>query len=124
MKKVIRLNENDLEKLVRKILKEEEYTDGFKKPNMFQRLKKQGKDLLNIEDSSDRETLDTIYTMIKKGKVDSIRKQDNYGITAYVNNKALIVDKETPEIIYAGKTLDISDLEMEADSLYFELLSV
>ena len=124
MKKVIRLNENDLEKLVRKILKEEEYTDGFKKPNMLQRLKKQGKDLLNIEDSSDRETLDTIYTMIKKGKVDSIRKQDNYGITTYVNNKALIVDKETPEIIYAGKTLDISDLEMEADSLYFELLSV
>lgn len=124
MKKVIRLNENDLEKLVKKILKEEDYTDGFKKPNMLQRIKKQGKDLLNIEDSSDRETLDTIYAMIKKGKVDSIRKQDNYGITAYVNNKALIVDKENPEIIYAGKTLDISDLEMEADSLYFELLSV
>lgn len=101
-----------------------DYMDEFKKPNMLQRLKKQGKDLLNIEDNSDRETLDTIYAMIKKGKVDSIRKQDNYGITAYVNNKALIVDKETPEIIYAGKTLDISDLEMEADSLYFELLSV
>jgi hypothetical protein len=101
-KKVIRLTENDIEKLVRKILKEEDYIDGFKKPNMFQRIKKQGKDLMNIENKSDREILDNIHRMIDMGSVDNIRQHDN-GVTAWVNNKALIVDKETPEIIISIK---------------------
>lgn len=123
MKKIIRLNENDIENLVRKILKEEDYTDGFKKPNMFQRLKKQGKDLMNIESKSDRQILDNIHRMIDAGRVDNIRQHDN-GVTAWVNNKALIVDKETPEIIYAGQELDVVDVEMEAIELSAKLVEL
>ena len=122
-KKVIRLTENDIEKLVRKILKEEDYTDGFKKPNMLQRIKKQGKDLMNLENKSDREILDNIHRMIDMGRVDNIRQHDN-GVTAWVNNKALIVDKETPEIIYAGQELDVVDVEMEAIELSAKLVEL
>jgi hypothetical protein len=102
---------------------EEDYMQEFKKPSMFQRLKKQGKDLMNIESKSDRQLLDNIHRMIDAGRVDNIRQHDN-GVTAWVNNKALIVDKETPEIIYAGQELDVVDVEMEAIELSAKLVEL
>lgn len=99
---------------------DEDYMEqGFKKPGMFQKLKKQARNLVGVED--DRETLDQIYRMIKMGRVESIRKQDA-GLTAWVNGKALIVDRLTPEIIYAGKTLDLVDTDLEVDNLYQKLI--
>jgi len=102
---------------------EEDYMQEFKKPSMFQRLKKQGKDLMNIESKSDRQILADIHRMIDVGRVDNIRQHDN-GVTAWVNNKALIVDKETPEIIYAGQELDVVDVEMEAIELSAKLVEL
>ena len=44
-------------------------------------------------------------------------------IVAYVRNKALIVDTETPEIVYAGEVLDVKDVQSEAFDLHDLLMN-
>jgi hypothetical protein len=56
--------------------------------------------------------------LISKGMIDNVRRNSDV-VTAYVNNKALIVDKGSDaEIIYAGRNLELANLESEAHDLY------
>lgn len=125
MKKVIRLTESDLMKIVKKVIKEE----GFKDPSMFDKAKQQGRSILSAfgidtSNKDDMNTLEKIRKIIREypDLVTSIRKTNN-SITAWINNKALIVDKgdRNPEIIYNGKHLDLAELKFEARMLYREL---
>lgn len=129
MKKVIKLKESDLVKMVKKIMTED-FEEGFKKPGMLGRFKQHGRDFLsafgvdtsNKEDKSD---LERIKMIIKKhpNLVKSVRKKDDNILTAWINNKSLIIDKDenNPEIIYNGKELVLADLGFESKMLYSEL---
>jgi hypothetical protein len=175
MKKVIRLTEQDLERMVRRIIKEsdedtgeepretkydespyadkehplrkvkgdksaygrgenphdrqgdesaEDFMQDMSKPGIGQKLKQGLRDLSGLSNKNDSETLAQIHNLIKKGVVNNVRRQSVDSITAWLNNKALIVDRgRNPEIIYAGRNLEISNLESEADDLYSELIT-
>jgi len=121
--KVIRLTENDLERIVHRIINEDYMQDMPKPGGIGQKLKQGARDLFNLSNKNDSETLVQIHNLIQKGMVDNVRHNGD-AITAWLNNKALIVDRgRNPEIIYAGRNLEIADLESEADDLYSELIN-
>jgi hypothetical protein len=97
---------------------DEDYMDEMPKPGMFHKLKQGVRDLSGISNKNDSETLKQIYDLISKGMIDNVRRNSDV-VTAYVNNKALIVDKGSDaEIIYAGRNLELANLESEAHDLY------
>lgn len=103
---------------------DEDYMQDMPKPGIGQKLKQGLRDLSGLSNKNDSETLAQIHDFIKKGMVDNVRRQSVDAITAWLNNKALIVDRgRNPEIIYAGRNLEIADLESEADDLYLELIN-
>ncbi len=123
--KVIRLTENDLERIVHRIINEDYMQDMPKPGGIGQKLKQGARDLFNLSNKNDSETLAQIHDLIKKGMVDNIRRQSVDAITAWLNNKALIVDRgRNPEIIYDGHNLEIANLESEADDLYSKLITL
>ena len=103
---------------------DEDYMQDMPKPGgIGQKLKQGARDLFNLSNKNDSETLVQIHNLIQKGMVDNVRHNGD-AITAWLNNKALIVDRgRNPEIIYGGRNLEIADLEYEADDLYSELIN-
>jgi len=99
----------------------EDYMEDMPKPGIGQKLKQSLRDLSGIGNKNDNATLKQIHALIAKGAVDNVRRQPN-GITAWVNNEALILDIEMPEIIYAGRNLEVTNLESKVLDLYSELL--
>ena len=105
-------------------LDDEDYMQDMSKPGIGQKLKQGLRDLSGLSNKNDSETLAQIHNLIQKGMVDNVRRQSVDSITAWLNNKALIVDRgRNPEIIYAGRNLEIANLESEADDLYSELIT-
>ena len=100
---------------------EEDYMEDMPKPGIGQKLKQSLRDLSGIGNKNDNTTLKQIHALIAKGMIDNVRRQPN-GITAWVNNEALILDIEMPEIIYAGRNLEVTNLESKVLDLYSELL--
>jgi hypothetical protein len=45
-------------------------------------------------------------------------------LVARIINGSVLVDKNTPEIIYKGKELDLRNLQDEADFLYTKLMNL
>ena len=99
----------------------EDYMEDMPKPGIGQKLKQSLRDLSGIGNKNDNTTLKQIHALIAKGMIDNVRRQPN-GITAWVNNEALILDIEMPEIIYAGRNLEVTNLESKVLDLYSELL--
>jgi len=108
-----------LEKIVKRIIKED-YMQDMPKPGIVQKLKQNLRDISNLSNKNDSETLAQIYNLIKKGLVDNVRTHADV-ITAWVGNKSLIVDiGQNPEIVYDGHNLAIANLESEAIDLRHE----
>lgn len=96
-----------------------------KEPNIFQKAWKGTKDVLGIENSKDREGLETIYRIIAMndpyGFVQSVKEIKPGVIVAWLNDQSVTVDTKTPEILWRGKALDLNDIQAEAYSLYQKL---
>lgn len=98
----------------------------FKKPSFLQRAIKSGKKFFEIESKEDRESLDSIHRALsfKSGEnydkvfVKDVREVKPGVIVAYVTGKSLLVDKNTPSIMYNGKELSVNNLEFEVASLF------
>ncbi len=104
-------------------LDDEDYMEDMPKPGIGQKLKQGARDLFGLSNKNDSETLAQIHNLIKKGMVDNVHHNGD-AITAWVNNKALIVDiGENPEIIYNGRNLAVADLESVAIDLRHELIN-
>ena len=107
------------------IFEDFEYGKMRKEPNIFQKAWKGTKDVLGIESSEDREGLETIYRLIAMnepyGFVQSVKEIKPGVIVAWLNDQSVTVDKETPEILWKGKALDLNDIKAEAYSLYQKL---
>lgn len=97
-----------------------------KEPSIFQKAWKGAKDLVGIESSKDREALETIHRIIgmndSYGFVKNVREIKPGVIVAWLNDQSLTVDTETPEIIWKGKSLDLNDLDLEANTVYRKLI--
>ena len=126
MKKVVRLSESELMKIVKRVIREFE---EMERPSMFDRLKrnltKKGKEFIGYEKKDDRETLEHLHKIIglnhSMDTVSNVREIEPGVIVAWIMNKSLTVDKNDHTIMYKGKELDVNNIELECESLYDEL---
>ena len=102
----------------------EDFKEGpMEKPQgFFSRMAQGAKHALGFENKDDRKALETIHTAIKENPkyhwITNIREIKPGVIVASVAERSLVVDKVTPEIMYKGKTLDLSNLDDETERLY------
>ena len=105
----------------------EDFIEGkMGKPKGFlSRMIQGAKHSMGIENKEDRKSIESLYralSMPQYGFVTNVREIKPGVVVAYVNDNSVTVDKTTPEIIYKGKSLDLHNVEEEADSLYRQLL--
>ena len=97
-----------------------------KEPNIFQKAWKGTKDVLGIENSKDRESLETIHRILgmndSYGLVRNVKEIKPGVIVAWLSDKSVTVDSETPEILWKGQPLDLKNIEEEVGVLYKKLL--
>jgi hypothetical protein len=133
MKKTIRLTESDLVRLVKRVIKEqdiylEDFNDGpMRKPEgFFSKMMKGAKDAMGIENPRDRKSLETIYRILDMedsyDMVSNVREIKPRVMLASLSGKSLVVDSQTPEIIWGGNSLELNDIRGEARSLFRKLI--
>ena len=132
MKKVIRLTESDLIQLVKKAIKEQEVGEDFKEGPMrkpegfFSKIMKGAKDAMGIENSKDRKSLETIYRTLEMDPsyemVTKVREIKPRVMIASLNGRSLVVDSETPEILWRGNPLELNDIQGETRALFRKLI--
>ena len=132
MKKVIRLTESDLVRLVKKAIKEQEMNEDFKEGPMrkpegfFSKIMKGAKDAMGIENSKDRKSLETIYRTLEMDPsyemVTNVREIKPRVMIASLNGRSLVVDSETPEILWRGNPLELNDIQGETRALFRKLI--
>jgi hypothetical protein len=83
---------------------------------------------MGMESKEDREALDKLHNAIKSSPnynwVTNVRELRPGVLVARIINGSVLVDKNTPEIIYKGKELDLHNLQDEADFLYTKLMNL
>ena len=135
MKKTIRLTESDLTRLVKRVIKEmkpiennEDLNDGpMRKPEgFFSKMMKGAKDVMGIENPKDRKSLETIYRILDMedsyDMVSNVREIKPRVMLASLAGKSLVVDSQTPEIIWGGNSLELNDTRGEARALFRKLI--
>ena len=132
MKKVIRLTESDLVRLVNKVISEQEVGENFKEGPMrkpegfFSKIMKGAKDAMGIENSKDRKSLETIYRTLEMDPsyemVTNVREIKPRVMIASLNGRSLVVDSETPEILWRGNPLELNDIQGETRALFRKLI--
>jgi hypothetical protein len=133
MKKTIRLTESDLVRLVKRVIKEqdiylEDLNDGpMRKPEgFFSKMIKGAKDVMGIENPRDRKSLETIYRILDMedsyDMVSNVREIKPRVMLASLSGKSLVVDSQTPEIIWGGNSLELNDTRGEARALFRKLI--
>ena len=133
MKKVLRLTESDLVRLVKRVIKEqdiylEDLNDGpMRKPEgFFSKMMKGAKDVMGIENPKDRKSLETIYRILDMedsyDMVSNVREIKPRVMLASLAGKSLVVDSQTPEIIWGGNSLELNDTRGEARALFRKLI--
>lgn len=133
MKKTIRLTESELVRLVKRVIKEqdiylEDFNDGpMRKPEgFFSKMMKGAKDAMGIENPRDRKSLETIYQILEMDPsyemVSNVREIKPRVMLASLSGKSLVVDSQTPEIIWGGNSLELNDIRGEARSLFRKLI--
>lgn len=106
----------------------ENFKEGpMRKPEgFFSKMVKGAKDVMGIENSEDRKSLESIYRTLDMDPsyemVGNVRKIKPGVMIAYLNSKSLTVDSETPEIIWGGKPLDLNDIQGETRALFRKLI--
>ncbi len=102
----------------------EDFEDMPKK-NIFQKFTdkaiKKTKSLIGIENKNDRESLETIYRALfsEYEFIKNIRDIiPGESISASFNNNNIFVNIKDPEITYKGVSLDLYNIEEEANKLY------
>lgn len=105
----------------------EDFKSGEMRNSSFLSKIAQGaKHAMGFENKDDRKTLESLNrALIASYKFDwvkGIREIKPGVIVGWVNSDSVTVDKNAPEIIYKGKTLDLHDIQDEADFLYDKLL--
>jgi hypothetical protein len=107
----------------------ENFQEGpMRKPEgFFSRLAKGTKDVLGIESSKDRESLETIHRILgmndSYGLVRNAKEIKPGVIVAWLSDQSVTVDTETPEILWKGQPLDLKNIEEETATLYSKLIS-
>jgi len=102
----------------------EDFQEGpMQKPQgFFSRMAQGAKHALGMESKDDRKSIESIHTAIKDSPkydwVRNVRELKPGVIVAQVADNSLLVDANTPEIMYKGKELDLHNLQDEADRLY------
>lgn len=99
----------------------------MKKPQgFFSKIAQGAKHAMGFENSDDRKELDSINRALTASYqfewAKAIREIKPGVIVAWINDNSITIDKNTPEIIYKGKELDLHNLQEEADFLYDKLL--
>ena len=133
MKKTIRLTESELVRLVKRVIKEqdiylEDLNDGpMRKPEgFFSKMIKGAKDAMGIENPKDRKSLETIYRILDMedsyDMVGNVREIKPRVMLASLAGKSLVVDSQTPEIIWGGNSLELNDTREEARALFRKLI--
>ena len=133
MKKTIRLTESELVRLVKRVIKEqdiylEDLNDGpMRKPEgFFSKMIKGAKDAMGIENPKDRKSLETIYRILDMedpyDMVSNVREIKPRVMLASLAGKSLVVDSQTPEILWGGNSLELNDTRGEARALFRKLI--
>lgn len=93
--------------------------------NVFQKFKdkaiKKTKSFIGMENDNDRESLETIYRALfnEYQFIKDIRDVvAGESIIASFNNDSILVDIKEPEITYKGVSLDLHNIDEEANKLY------
>lgn len=117
-----------------KYIKLFEEFEEFKKPSLLQRAVKGTKRFFHMENKEDRETIEKIYRAINASPVTSggykvdfvtnVREAKPGVMIAWILGKSLTVDDNDKTIMYAGKELELSDMEYECDALFNRLYSI
>jgi hypothetical protein len=108
----------------------ENFQEGkMKKPlGFFSKLAKDTKHAMGYENDEDRKSLHSIHKSIINSNiydyVTNVREIKPGVIVASVMDTSVTVDKNTPEIMYRGKVLDLYNIEEEANLLYNALLNI
>jgi hypothetical protein len=133
MKKTIRLTESELVRLVKRVIKEqdiylEDLNDGpMRKPEgFFSKMIKGAKDAMGIENPRDRKSLETIYQILEMDPsyemVSNVREIKPRVMLASLAGKSLVVDSQTPEILWGGNSLELNDIQRETRLLFRKLI--
>jgi hypothetical protein len=97
-----------------------------KEPNIFQKALKGAKELVGIENSEDRKSLETIHRYLNMGSsygmVSNVKEIKPGVMVAWLGDRSLTVDSGTPEILWKGKALDLNDLQYETRTLFRKLI--
>jgi hypothetical protein len=108
----------------------EDFKYGTMKPTQgfFSKMAQGAKHAMGMESKEDREALDSIHNAIKSSSsynwVTNVRELRPGVVVASIINGSVLVDKNSPEIIYKGKELDLHNLQDEADFLYTKLMNL
>ncbi len=108
----------------------EDFKQGtMEKPQgFFSRIASGAKKALGFENEEDRKSLETLHNATSAARqqdwVSNVREIKPGVIVAWLNDNSFLVDKNTPEIIYKGKTLDLQNVEDEAGFLYDKLVRI
>lgn len=106
----------------------EDFKEGHmeKSKGFFSKIAQVAKHSMGLENNDDRKTLGSIQHALtasyKFNWAKAIREIKQGVILAWINDNSIVIDKNTPEIIYKGKELDLHNLKDEADFLYDKLL--
>ena len=105
----------------------EDFKSGpMDKPSLLKRIAQGAKHAMGFENKEDRKSLDSLHRALTASYrfdwAKAIREIKPGVIVGWVNDDSVTVDKNTPEIIYKGKTLDLHNTQDEADFLYDKLL--
>lgn len=97
-------------------------------PGFFGKMAQGVKHALGFEKEEDRKTLGSVHRALASTHeynwVKNVREIKPGVIVAWINDNAITVDKNAPEIRYKGRTLDLHNIQDEVDSIYDKLLSI
>jgi len=108
----------------------EDFKSGTMKPTQgfFSKMAQGAKHAMGMESKEDREALDKLHNAIKSSPnynwVKNVREIKPGVLVARIIDNSVLVDKNSPEIIYKGKELDLHNLQDEADFLYTKLMNL
>ena len=109
----------------------EDFKEGpMEKPKGFlNKMFTGAKHWMGLENEEDRKALEKLYNATSPsaqqyGYVSNIREIQPGVIVAWVNDTSVTVNKNIPEIMYKGKTLDLHNTQIEADYLYTRLMNI
>ena len=132
MKKVIRLTESGLVRLITKVISEQEIRENFKEGPMrkpegfFSKMIKGAKDVMGIENPRDRKSLENIYRILEMDPsyemVTNVREIKPGVMIASLIGGGLVVDSETSEILWRGNPLELNDIQKETRALFRKLI--